>query len=518
VTATAPRTEPVPDPEPDPEPPTEPDPEPRTEPATVPPTVSATAGTRSFWERHERAAIALAAYLVYTVYALTRWRQQRVAGFDLGIFDQVVRHYAHLETPLVSLKGTGYNIWGDHFHPILVLLAPLYHVWDDARVLLIAQAALVGLSVWVVHGFAARHLDRRTAAFAAVAYALGWPIQNLVDFDFHEIAFALPLLAIAIDALDRRSDRALLWSALTLLLVREDMGILVLTLGLIRVWRRPRWPGVLLIAVGPPVFFAVTNYVLPHFEQSGHFGYWTYTALGPDLPHAVAFIVTHPLATLGVFLSPEIKITKLLLLLAPVAFLALRSRYFWLAVPLLAQSLLSSRADLWGTKWHHSSVLWPIIFLAAIDGAVRLGLPARRWTWRVLRLLVIVFPLLGMVQSAGVYPLRRLFDGHAWSTSDRVIERSQVLAAIPPGTCVEADDNVDVFLTHTNLVSVRGSLGRPPDFYVIDLAKGDMVNAAPAQVWTEAVASGYTQVLTAGQIVLLQRPGYRGPTPECAPN
>jgi uncharacterized membrane protein len=506
VTATAPETEPAPDPQP------------ATGSATESAAGSTTAGTRSFWERPERLAIALAVYLVYTVYALTRWRQQRVAGWDLGIFDQVVRHYAHLEAPITSLKGPGYNIWGDHFHPILILLAPLYHVWDDARVLLIAQAGLVALSVWVVHGFAARHLDRRTAAFAAIAYALGWPIQNLVDFDFHEIAFALPLLAIAIDALDRRSDRALIVAAVLLLLTREDMGLLVFCLGLLRVLRRPRLPGLALIGLGPLTFVAVTSYVLPHFDAADHFAYWTYQALGPDLPHALGFIVTHPLTTLGMLVTPSVKATKLFLLLAPLAFLALRSRYVLLAVPLLAQSLLSSRVDLWGMHYHHSSVLWPIVFLAAIDGAVRLGLPARRWTWRVVRVLVIAFPLFGMVQLGQVYPLQRLFNGQAFRTLDRMVDRSSLLAAIPPGTCVEAEGNIAVFLTRTNRVSIRGYLGRPPDFYAIDLGKVQMVEVPSAQVRSEALATGYNQVFAAGQMVLLQRPGYRGPTADCAPS
>jgi len=31
-----------------------------------------------------------------------------------------VRHYAHFEAPIVTLKGDGYNIWADHFHPIIV--------------------------------------------------------------------------------------------------------------------------------------------------------------------------------------------------------------------------------------------------------------------------------------------------------------------------------------------------------------------------------------------------------------
>ena len=62
--------------------------------------------------------------------------------YEYGIFDQAIRDYAHFRAPIVPLKGPGYNLLGDHFHPLIAVLAPLYWIWDDARMLLIAQAAL----------------------------------------------------------------------------------------------------------------------------------------------------------------------------------------------------------------------------------------------------------------------------------------------------------------------------------------------------------------------------------------
>ena len=65
----------------------------------------------------------------------------------------------------------------------------------------------------------------------------------MIDFDFHEVAFGVPLIALAIDALDRRADRSLLIYCGLLLLVREDMGALLVMLGIIRLlagWRDQR--------------------------------------------------------------------------------------------------------------------------------------------------------------------------------------------------------------------------------------------------------------------------------------
>ena len=61
----------------------------------------------------------------------------------------------------MPLKAPGYNLLGDHFHPLIAVLAPLYWIWDDPRMLLLAQAALFAASMVPVARFAER---RRPAA------------------------------------------------------------------------------------------------------------------------------------------------------------------------------------------------------------------------------------------------------------------------------------------------------------------------------------------------------------------
>lgn len=469
-----------------------------------------------------RALIAGAAFLVYATHSLSRVPQYLAAAEDLGLFDQAIRHYAHFQAPIASLKGPGFNLLGDHFHPILVTLAPLYWIWDDARVLLLAQAALVGASVWVVHSFVGRHLGARTAGFLAVAYALGWPLQVMIDYDFHEIAFAVPLLAVAVDALDRKSDRALLLSCAALLFVREDMGLVVLCIALLRLGRRPRWPAWLLVLVGPLTYFVSTRYFIPYFEPAGQYRFWSYTALGPDLPSAIVFATTNPSQALSMFFTPVVKTYTLLLLFVPVALLALRSRFILVAAPLLAGCFLSARANLWLAHFHYSSVVWPIIFLAAVDGAVRLRLPERRKVWFVVRAFIVGVPLAGLIISAPLYPFQRLFTGEAFDITPRMKSRSTVVAAVPPGTCVETDNWLAVPLTHTNLVFLPKTPPREPaDFILVDLSQAEMDDAPaskPELVLDRARADGYRQIANRGPVILLQHPNYDGPSPGCQPN
>jgi len=174
-------------------------------------------------------ALSLVLLAFYVTYSVSRVTTYLASGYDLGIFDQAVRAYSHFQAPVVPLKGPDYNVLGDHFHPIIAIIAPLYWIWDSAIVLLV-----------VIYRFARRRCRHWTALVICLAFGVGWAVQAMIDFDFHEIAFAVPILALAIDALDRRADRSLLVWAGLLLLVREDMGLLVVVLGAIRAMDRPQ--------------------------------------------------------------------------------------------------------------------------------------------------------------------------------------------------------------------------------------------------------------------------------------
>ena len=232
---------------------------------------------RQFSDGHfARTAFVLAAVL-YSVYGISRVNTYLTSGYDLGIFDQAVRHYAHFQAPIVTLKGDGYTIWADHFHPIIALWAPLYWIWDNIRVLVIGQAVVVASAAFPLWRFLRRHVTRTPWAKLFLAGALlGWPIQCLIDFDVHEIAFAFPLMAWIIDALDRRDDKTLIVCSALLLLVREDMGVIVALIGLLRWGSSPReddnrrWIiSIGMILAGITTFILTTTVIIPHFSGGG---------------------------------------------------------------------------------------------------------------------------------------------------------------------------------------------------------------------------------------------------------
>jgi uncharacterized membrane protein len=302
------------------------------------------------------------------------------SGLDLSIFDQAVWHYSRLQAPYSSIHGE--DLLGDHFHPLVAVLAPLYWIWSDPRMLLIAQAVLVAASIIPVFLFAAPRLGRVGAYLLAGAYALFWGLQVGVLYDFHEVAFAPLLIALTILFADRRRWGWFWLSVVLLLGVKEDLSIYVVFLGLYLLTLREARHGVALIIVGLVWYELATRVAIPHFSNTGAYNYWSYGALGKNLPDAIWDLLSGPWRVVTVGLSNAEKRHTVLALLAPFLFLSLRSRLIILAVPLLAERFLSSNAAMWGTHFHYSLAIAPVLAMGAAAGLSGLSayVPDRRRT------------------------------------------------------------------------------------------------------------------------------------------
>lgn len=459
-------------------------------------------------------------FVIYSTYALLRQATYLTAGYDLGIFDQAMRNYARFRTPEVPLKGTHYNILADHFHPIIALAAPLYWIWNTPSVLLVLQAALIAASVPVVYSFALRRMPRGGALIVAAAYGFGWAIQAMVDFDFHEVAWGVPILAVAVDALDRRADRTLLISAGLLLLVREDMGAVLVMIGLLRLAYRPRRTGYLLIGAGITGYLLVTSLIIPAFAPNGQFAYWTFDALGPDLPHALLTIVAHPVHTVRLFFTPAVKAETLAYFFLPLALLPLRSRYSLIAVPLLAERFFNSREHVWNTHFHYNALPWLVLVLAMVDGGARLGIWRRPRLDRVMLAWLLIVPVyLSTMPNVTPPVIRRLLLGSAWRTDAHLRDQQAAVRQVPADTCVSVDDRLATHLTGTNRVTLPGIPTPRTDFVVLDMGQAQVGYPldSPQQVLADSRAAGFVQVFSQGNLLVLRSPHYTGPSALCRP-
>ncbi|GLZ05308.1 hypothetical protein Acsp03_27740 [Actinomadura sp. NBRC 104412] len=393
------------------------------------------------------AALVGASALVYAVSSLLRLRDFRAGTYDLVIFDQALRSYSRFGAPVAMVKGVhngfgpDFSVLGDHFSPILAVLAPLYLVHDGPRTLLVAQAVLFALAIVPIWRYAARRLGRPSAYLFAGAYALSWPIAEAVAFDFHEVAFVPLLSALLVERYDagRRGQAAL--AAFALLLVKEDMGLLLAGFGLVLLTRAgERRAGLAYLACGTAATWAASRVLITLFGGDNDY-YWAYGSLGEDMPDAVLYVLTHPWAVPDALSSPPVKLLTMALLVLPLALLPLRSPLVLAAVPPLAERMMADRfGNWWEPRYHYSAFLIAILVMAAADGAYRLpGIPRLRLPRRHLP---AAAALAATVAALPFFAFADLADPGLYRRDARDRAAATAVARVPDGALVETSNNL----------------------------------------------------------------------------
>ena len=329
---------------------------------------------------------------VMIYYSIVQWETMKpVPSWDLAIFSELAKAYAHFQTPIVPVKGDGYNLLGDHFHPILILLGPIWRLFPTPLSLLITQDLLLAFSAWPLTRLASRLTNQWVAGGLGLVYVLSWGMQGAVAAQFHEIAFAMPLLAYASVAfVERRWGAVTAWSA-PLVLVKEDMGLTVLMIGvavmltsLVPAWyrsctvsgasgrgadvlddaaeadaarnrRRGLRLGVGMIVGGIAAFLFAIQVFLPAFNING---VWDYGLGSQDQP-------TSPDALTQ-------KATVVVMLILTSGIVGVTSPWLLVVLPTLAWRFLGSVEFYWvWDNWHYNATLMPIALGALLDVVAR---------------------------------------------------------------------------------------------------------------------------------------------------
>ena len=462
--------------------------------------------------------IACAVGALYVCYSVAQWRALVAPSWDLGIFAEAVQAYSRFEAPIVPIKGPGYNLLGDHFHPILALLGPVYRLFPSALTLLVVQDVLIAASVVPVARLAQRLLGRGGALLVGLVYGLGWGLQGAVGAQFHEVCVAVPLLALGgVAFVERRWGACMAWLA-PLVLVKEDLGLTVFMAGLAITWRgrgegRPAVLRGLAYALFGIVAFVVTvKLLLPAMNPAGT---WAYSldgsATGAGTPMGGSTAAREFPSLWDILTTPSVKLVTLLVLLAGAGFVGASSPWFALVLPTLAWRFAGSVDTyyVWDS-WHYNAVLVPIAACSLLDVINRWLAPERAaagddadseddapasptrgrhaGAWAV-----ACVPALSLAITASALPLWQL---PSLTEDPRMAAAQGALDAVPEGASVETDTTLLARLVpgrEVYWVGTSGTMDTPPEYVVIDVRSyawgGQHVDA---ESWGSTAHPGHT--------------------------
>jgi uncharacterized membrane protein len=407
------------------------------------------------WMRENRAFCIVAIILSVMYLALSLFRHWHFgsAGFDLGIFDQAIWHYSRFEAPMGTIRVTS-HLLADHFHPILIALAPLYWMIPKPETLLVVQNLLWLSGVLPIYLFALhRGHSKIISILLVLSYALFWGTTLVLNLDFHEIAFALLAIPWAIYLIELKRWPWFWLSVIILLLTKEEMGFLVAFLGLYLLvkgyWRQ----GVAAFVGGVAWFGLAVDVFIPYFGRAGGggFGYWTYSNFGNSPLEAIKTIVTHPIRAIQLLFTPDVKLYTLHAIFWPFLFLPLISPIMIVGIPLILQRFWSDQSLYWMANFHYTGTLAPILVMAATDSLARLKQRMSGRSWTDAAVWVVVFLMLaGNLYYAPKYQLRHLAEADYWQLSASDQTGRRVLATISPTASVSAQNSILPHLSQRN--------------------------------------------------------------------
>lgn len=494
--------------------------------------------------------VAATVFGAYLALSLFRLLQLTPSSWDLGIYTEYVKQFADLRAPIVDVRGPGFNLLGDHFQVAVALIAPFFRVFPSPTTLLVAQALLTAASVFPVTQAAVALLGRGRGRAVGVAYGFSWGLQQMIDFDFHEIAFAVPLLAFSLSALIRGRTRAAVWWAVPLVFVKEDQGFTVAAIGLLMLLARARADGggrarrpSLIRGSVPGGFFLMVwglawsllaiTVIIPHFNAHHQYFYWSDGGVvGSGTPFSATGLVRQS------FYAWPVKLQTVVMLLLPTAFIALGSPVALVAVPSLALRFVSTNSYYWGTLWHYDATVMPVLFIAAIDTMACWGAMAR------LRAMASPEPGTGAPPDPGTgalpaagawrnsvraaaarhgapmmlavaaalafqFPLSNLWHGTTYEISPHVAAADAAMARVPDGATVQTTLNLLAPLAARTDTFWIGNAGNPVTQYIVFDGLNSGYSPAPANVPAFIKQlypkDGYRQVFARDDVYVFRR-------------
>src|SRR6266705_4802084 len=350
--------------------------------------------------------IAFAAYASISVYRNEHYASN---AFDLAVQDQTVWGYSRGEFIHNTVLGIP-NLLGDHFHPILMTLAPFMLIWNSAEVLLVAQAVLLAAAGIPVYLWGERELGPLAGVAFQAAYLVFWGVLAGVIYDFHHAAFAVPALSTALYATMTRRNWLLVPAVVWAMLTREDIALTLIALGLYILVVQRRWiVGALLMVFNAVWLGAVLSFVIPALGGGVAYRHWTYDALGTGPLSAATHVIRHPIDSLKLLFTPAAKTRVWIGSFAAFALLPLVSPVLLVALPSFLERFWSSSPNFWSFHFQYSMVPAPILAFAAMDTCVRVARLLRgRWAASARVALPLAALAASLVVTVAANPLAEL--------------------------------------------------------------------------------------------------------------
>lgn len=404
------------------------------------------------------------------IFILKLWQYHtfQTSAYDTGMHVNIAWNTAFGDPYYSGIQG--FNYLGDHFSPFYGFIAPLFRLFPSAILLIGLQTLGFGIAAIALVKVAKKQINRPWFSFVLlVAFFTNAYVTSVSEFDLHPAAFAIPIFAWILWAMDNDRHSILLLLSLLALTIEESLIPPLIGILFFAAVTRPklRWLACILIIVASSWLFLILTHWMPlflggealtHIHQYEHLG-------GRSLGAIVKNLLTHPwlfLTTLG---SPPKKLFKMGGLFLSVGFLPLLSgRRLWLLfIPIYTISM-SQVYFMWNYGYHYAAFPLAMLFYCSIYGfknAELIWLKNREKSEANLKLILTIF-ILVLAWNTKFSPtyVKKWFRNH-------IRIGHELIQSIPPSASICASHNYVAHLAIRSHIKVAPYLGSE-EFVLLD--------------------------------------------------
>lgn len=446
-------------------------------------------------------------------------------AWDLGIYAQALYSTLNYWKPLYytveAIGNPSRSLFGIHFSPFLLLLVPVYAIYQSPITLLVLRPIAISLGLIPLCQILRENgvTKRGFLIFFTVIY-LVYPPMLVPISNFDLLAFLPALFLFALHYLRRGNYARSYIFILLALMVNEFVSLIVATTAIyipLISWReiledlkikkinRKMLFSIILLFTSFLWFF-LASAVITYFNPLALRTKWEWGELGSGPREIVFTVLTNPIKVLNaLFNDGQKKFLYIVALLGPLAFIPLlEPSALVMAVPWLAASLLSINPLYYSIETQYPAFVSPFIFLSAIDGIKKLMNLDANITKRVFIMMIITLFLSTLLIPSGIHLKFSVYNDAIWLALSEVPSDASV--SIMP----------DIYPHACNRLEVYPYFVEGVEYVLVNIYSWwyDVTLPRPAHVatrWCDVqIGDNYGIVLNIKGVVLYKK-GYNGP-------
>lgn len=450
--------------------------------------------------------------LLYSLLMVHRYWQFEYFFVDNVYFHSALWKLSQFEAPVVYHRVLGHiNIFGDHFHPAILIFAFLYMLIPYHEVIFVGMAVFYGLGAVFAMLVSFKLIKSRILTYALLcAYFMYLGTQNAMIFGFHEINMVAAFFFMAVYGFVYEKKPWYWLGFVLLLLTKESSAVIGVALAMfVFLVDRKHWKiATVTMIASLGYYFAVSRYVIPYFSD----GRFLYQAV--SLPGSLSELVsslttpTEKITTFGVSVGTFALLPLLNIAALPFVAQDFLVRYLF-AIPGNVQYTL---------EYHYGVATAPMLLMSAIWSVhVWQRFITKPFIWVGLALVVVLAAVgfdRGMLRKG---PLAMTLNPEFYRITQRNAFTWKLIEAVPNDGVVVAQNHLGLALSKLDVYMLPQSRQEldelKPRYIVYDSRDGQNPNnyfpsteTAFLKLAQELQAEGaYTTFFSEGSLTILKR-------------